>query len=79
VDPRQEVLRLEFGKLQHQVSHITLGVDDEGGNPVEGRFFEQHDRQPTLPAAGHTDDKPMRGQVFGVVEERSFAFTSQAT
>src|SRR5262249_29760832 len=48
---------------------IALGVDDHGGNAVDGGFLQEADAQAGLARAGHADDDTVRGQVAGVVHD----------
>ena len=67
IDPLFEVLGSEVFELEQQVHQVAFEVDDNGGNAVDGRLFEQVDAQPGLTRAGHADHDAMSGKVAGVV------------
>ena len=70
VDPGTKVAGPQFGKRQQQVAQVSLGVDGDGRNAVDGGFFQQRQAQARLAAAGHADADGVRGQVLGVVEDQ---------
>ncbi len=49
------------------VGEIAFGVDQDGGNPLEGGFFEQDDAHTGFPGAGHAGNDHVRGQILRVV------------
>jgi hypothetical protein len=63
VHPGAEARGVELGEGQQQVAHVALRVEHEAGNASEQRLFDQIDRKPGLPRAGHAEDDPVRGQV----------------
>jgi hypothetical protein len=56
--------------VQQQVGQVALGIDDDGGNAVQGGFFQQANAQASLAGAGHTRHHGMGGQISGVIVER---------
>ena len=52
-DPRAEILGTQQRERQHQVGHVSLGVDDDGRNTVDGRFFQKADTETGLSAPSH--------------------------
>lgn len=51
LDPRFEVRRKQVGKSQQQVPKIALRIDADGGNAVEGGFFQERETQARLSTA----------------------------
>ena len=67
---RGEILGRELRKREQQIAEIALGIDDDRGDAVDGRFFEQRQAEARLAAAGHADADGVRGQVLRVVEQQ---------
>ena len=67
VDPRLEINGLHLRKLQQQVDHVALGVDQNGGDFVQRGLFEQANAEPRLAAARHADADGVGGEVARVV------------
>ena len=66
----------KFGKVSSRLARSPLGSISDGGDAVDGRFFEQGDAQAGLAAAGHADAHGVRDQVLRIVQEqirRAFA------
>ena len=79
VQPGLEVLRREFRKVQEQVGQVAFGVNNDGGDILEGGLFEDANAQAGLARAGHAGDESVRSQVGGIVEDglvRKFVFGS---
>lgn len=60
--------------MEEGVGDVAFRVDHEGGDVVEGGFFEQVDAEASLARAGHADDDGVGGEVGGVVEQGFFGF-----
>ena len=73
VDPGLEVLRQQVREVQQQVGHVAFGVDHDGRDAVQRRFFQQADAQTGLARAGHAHHECVRGQVGRVVKQRLVA------
>jgi hypothetical protein len=71
VHPRQEIFGTQIGEGQHQVGKITLGVDHDGRDVVQGRFLEQPDAEAGPAAARHPYADPMGHEILGVVEKKA--------
>ena len=69
VEPLGEITRREVGELKQEVRQVALGVDDDGGDAVDGRLLEQRDAQAGLARAGHADDDAVGREVAGVVHD----------
>ena len=69
VHPGKEVLLAQLRERQHEVAHVPLGVDDDGGYAVQGGLLQQRDAQPGLAATGHAHAHGMGHHVLGVVKE----------
>src|SRR6185369_12061363 len=69
LNPRREVLRREIWELQKEVTKIAFGIDDDGGDTVDGGFFEQRYAETGFPTAGHADADSVRDEIFRVVEK----------
>ena len=67
VDPGTKILGQQVGEGQEQVGHVALGIDDQGGDAIEGRFFQQDDTQAGLAAAGHAQADGVGRQVAGII------------
>ena len=70
VDPGTEIFGAQGGEGEQQVREIALGVDEDGGNTVEGGLFEQAETEAGLSASRHADADRVRHQIFRVVEEQ---------
>ena len=62
--PGLEVLGAKSLEGQAEIAHVPLGIDDDGGDVVDGRLFDKVDPQAGLPAARHADDGGVGGEVF---------------
>ena len=69
VDPGTEGVGGEVWEGEEEVGDIAFGVDDDGGDAVEGGFFEEGEAEAGFAAAGHAEDDAVGDEVFGVVEE----------
>ncbi len=69
VDPVLDGGRVEVGELQQQVRQVALGVDEDAGDVIDDRLFENADGQAGLARAGHADDDAVRRQVAGIVHD----------
>ena len=45
IDPGQEIGGQEIREVQQQVSDISLGIDHQGRDTLQGSFFQQVDAQ----------------------------------
>ena len=73
VHPGTEVLGPQLGEGEQQVGQIALRIDDQSGDPVDRRLFEETDAQTGLAAARHPHTDTVRHQVFGIVQEEVLA------
>ena len=71
VDPRLEVARPKLGKGEHEIPEVPFGVDAQGGDAVDRRFFEQRQAEAGFAAAGHPDADRVGREVLRVVENRN--------
>lgn len=69
VDPGQEICGAEAGEGEEQVSEVAFGIDADGGNAIDGGFFEECDSESGFSAAGHTGDNGVCGEVSRVIQE----------
>jgi len=69
IHPRTKVLGLQLRERQQQVAQVTLGIDGNCRNAVDGRFFQERKTEPCLAAARHADTHRVRGQIFGFVQQ----------
>ena len=60
---------LRDGERQHQIAEVALGIDDDGGNVIDGRFFEKRETEAGLAAAGHADADRMGHQILRIVQQ----------
>ena len=67
IDPWPEIFCPQLRELQEHIGHITLGVDQQDGDPVEGSFLEQADTESGFAAAGHSDTNGMGCQVPRII------------
>ncbi len=70
IHPGRKIRRAQIRKGQQQVAQVPLGIDDQGGDAVDGRLLEQSDPQPCLPAAGHAHQQAVRDQISSVEQQR---------
>ncbi len=63
VDPGREVRGAKIGEGQCEVAHVSLGIDDQGGDAREQRFLEEDDAEAGLARAGHADDDAVGGEM----------------
>ena len=77
VDPGGEISRVEGGEVEQQVRKIAFRVDDDGGDAIDGGFFEQTDAEAGLAAAGHTDADGVGDQVLGIEKEEAIVFFAE--
>ena len=61
IDPRLEISRAQFGKLEQQVGQITLGINQNRRHAVERSLFEQAETEPGFAAAGHAHTDSVGG------------------
>jgi hypothetical protein len=52
------------------VGQVAFGVDQDGGNALQGSFFQKDDAHTGLAGASHTGDDRVGGQVGGVIEDK---------
>ncbi len=57
---------------EQHVAHITLGVDRNDRDVVEGSLLENADPKASLAGTRHTDDDGVSRQVFCVVKNQLF-------
>ncbi len=69
VDPGTKVGRPQLGKRQQQVAQVSLRIDGDRRDAVQGRFFQQRQAQPRLAAAGHPHAHGVRRQIARLVEQ----------
>lgn len=74
IDPGLEVGGEQVGEVEEGVGDVAFRVDHEGGDVVEGGFFEQVDAEAGLARACHADDDGVGGEVGGIVEQGFFGF-----
>lgn len=67
VHPGGEVLRAKLRERQQQIGDVALGINDDRGNAVQRRLFQQRDAQTRLATARHAQHDRVRGQVARVV------------
>ena len=63
-DPGLKSSRRKCGICQAEIPHIPLGVNDNRGDIVYRRLFDDADTQACFPAAGHTDNGSMGRKIF---------------
>ena len=63
VDPRAKGSGVEGREREAQVRQVTLGVDEQGGDPGPEHLLDEDDAQAGLAGSGHPDDHAMRRQV----------------
>ncbi len=54
-------------EVQQEVGQVPFGIDDDGRDALQRRFFEQGNAQTGFPGAGHPGDHRVGGQVGGIV------------
>src|SRR5262249_49216401 len=59
----------EIREGQEEVPEVSLGVDQDGGNPVDRGLLDQRQAEAGLAAARHADAHRVRHEVARVVEE----------
>ena len=69
IEPGAKIRRRQIGELQKKVCEVPFRVDEDAGNAVDGRLFEQGNTQAGFARAGHADDDAMRGQVGRIVHD----------
>lgn len=70
VDPGAEVRGLEIREREEEIGEVAFGIDDDGGNAVDGGLFQQGEAEAGLAAAGHADADGVGDKVAGIVKER---------
>ena len=70
VHPRCEVFRRETRKRQQKIAEVTLGIDDQCRNAVDGRFLDERQAETRLAAAGHANAEGVRHEILGVIEQQ---------
>ena len=70
VNPRPEIRGRQLRKGQQQVGDVTLGIDADCRDAVDGSLLEHAQAQPGLAAARHADADRVRGEVARVDEQR---------
>ena len=70
LEPRPEVGWPQLREGEEDVGEIPLGVDDDRGDVVDRRLFDEADEQARLAAAGHADTDSVGRQPPGIEEER---------
>ena len=73
VYPWLKILPPQFGKGEKQISKVSLGIDDDGRDSIEGGFFKNGQTKTGLPAAGHPDADGVGDEITRVVEDREVA------
>lgn len=70
VDPGAEILGRQTRKGEQEIAQISLRIDDDGGNSVQGSLFEQADAQPGLAAARHAHAHGVGHEILRVIEQK---------
>jgi hypothetical protein len=70
VHPGAEVRLRQRRKGQEDIGQISLGVDGQHRDAVDGRFLDEADAEAGLAAARHADADRVRDQVLRFVEDR---------
>ncbi len=56
-------------EVEDQVSHVPLGIDDEGGDTAQEGFLQDIHAEPGLAGARHSDDHTVGSQCVGLVDQ----------
>ena len=68
--PWLKILPPQIRKGEKQISEVSLRIDDDGRDSIEGGFFKKGQTKTGLPTAGHTDADGMSDEITRVVEHR---------
>ena len=69
VDPGAEVRRGEVGELEKEVGEVAFGVDEDGGDAVDGRLLHHREGEAGLAGARHAHDHRVGREVLRIVHQ----------
>jgi hypothetical protein len=69
--------RGEGGEVEQEIGKIAFGIDDDGGDAIDGGFLKQADAEAGLAAAGHADADGVGDQVLGIEEKEAIVLFAE--